>query len=299
MSQHLIKQRENAMDRADAAVDAAWPETKGERYVKEMQSAADDLHDIAVSMENEGTDSIEISRTFRYLGSIYADLAPALGNSMYSTSKDFYLKAEKLLEGCDDDLERARLNFNYGNTLRQMDPNNIDQLQEAKTRFLSAKEAFAIHAPNYVSRVDEALWSVNSLLNIAPILETVEKNYSDMEKLKKELDEGEDLKEIIEKTHEIMFRDGGAFGLIGKAKAQMDQLPQEIKQSEKFKETSKKLGELTGMALEGTMDPEEVEILKKLSERLENDISQGIVQPDRADTLRGLLEQLKKQLANG
>ena len=299
MSQNLIVQRENAMDRADAAVNAAWPERKGESYVKKMKSAANELQNLAVSMENEGIDFMELSRTFRYLGSIYADLAPALGNSMYVKSKDHYLKAEKLLEGCGDDLEVARLNFNYANTLRQMDPNNIDQLQEAKTRFLSAKETFSIHAPEYLNRVDEALWSVNSLLNIAPILETVEKNYSDMEKLKKELNEGKDLKRIMEKMSEIMFRDGGIFGLIGKVKAQTDNLPQEIKQSEKFKEISLKLDELTGMALEGAMDPEEVEIIKKLSERLENDISKGIVQPDRADTLRGLLDQIKRQLANG
>jgi hypothetical protein len=299
MSQNLIRQRENAMDRADAAVNSAWPERTGESYVKEMQSVANELQNVAVSMENEGIGYMELSRTFRYLGSIYADLAPALGNSMYSKSKDHYLKAEKLLKGCDDDMEVARLNFNYANTLRQMDPNNIDQLQEAKARFLSAKETFTIHAPEYIDRVDKALWSVNSLLNIAPILETVENNYSDMEKLKKELDEGKDLKKIMEKMGEIMFRDGGVFGLIGKVKVQLENLPPEIKQGEKFKEISMKLGELTGMALEGATDPEEVEIIKKLSERLENDISKGIVQEDRADTLRGLLEQIKRQLANG
>lgn len=299
MSQHLINQREDAMDRADAAVSAAWPERKGEKYVKEMQFAADELQNIAVSMEKEGVDSVEISRTFRYIGSIYADLAPALGNSMYTKSKDVYLRSEKLLEGCTDDLERAKLNFNYGNTLRQMDPNNIDQLQEAKNRFLSAKEAFTVHSPNSVSSADEALLSVNTLLSIVPILKTVEKNFAIIEQMKKGLDEGKDWKEIMEKTREVMFRDGGMFGLIGKVQAQMEQLPQEIKQREKFKETSKKMTELTGMAMASGMDPEEAEIMKKLSERLENDISKGIVQEDRADTLRGLLEQFKKQLPNG
>lgn len=299
MSQHLIRQRESAMDRADAAVDAAWPERRGDRFISEMQSSADELKSIAVAMKNEGTEPIDISRTYRYLGSIYSDLAPALGNRMYSKSRDSYLKAEKFLQGYDDDLERAKLNFNYANTLRQMDPNNIDQLQEAKTRILSAKEAFVVHAPDYVPSVDEALWSVNSLLNIAPTLTTIEQNYADMKKLEKELDAGEDPKEIMEQASEIMFRNGGIFGLINKVKTQMDQMPQEIKQSQKYKETSEKMGELIGMAMDGSMDPEDAMIIKKLSERLENDISKGIVQEDRAETLRGLLEQLKRRLSNG
>ncbi|PQP34124.1 hypothetical protein C6A37_09400, partial [Desulfobacteraceae bacterium SEEP-SAG9] len=65
MSQNLIIQRENAMDRADAAVNAAWPERKGESYAKEMQSAANELQKLVVSMENEGMGFMELSRTFR------------------------------------------------------------------------------------------------------------------------------------------------------------------------------------------------------------------------------------------
>ena len=40
MSQHLITQRENAMDRVEAAIDAAWPERKVMTPILNVSSCA-------------------------------------------------------------------------------------------------------------------------------------------------------------------------------------------------------------------------------------------------------------------
>jgi len=125
-------------------------------------------------------------RTYRHLGSVYADLEPAQGKEMLIKAKGAYQLAEDLLRGETDGLERAKLNFNYANTLRQLDPNDIRQLEEAKERFLAARVYFVKNAPQYIPQVDTALSSVTALLKIAPLAVTVAKNARDMQALEQE-----------------------------------------------------------------------------------------------------------------
>jgi len=197
------------MDRVDRALDAAWPERKGENYVRELSAAAKELEEIANDMAAEGLDLVEQSRAYRYLGSVYSDLEPALGKEMLAQARDAYLEAEALLNDQGDDLERAKLNFNFANTLRQIDPNNIEQLRDAERRFLAARKVFSKQAPQFLPQVDTALESVGNLLKIAPIAITVERNTADMKELEKELSEGGSAKEIVEKMREVMKRGGG------------------------------------------------------------------------------------------
>lgn len=293
MEQNLIHRRERVMDRADRALDAVWPERKGVDYVHEMQSAAEELKEIASAMRKEGDELIEQSRTYRNLGSVYSDLAPALGKKMLIEARNAYNKAETLLKGCDDELERARLNFNFANTLRQIDPDNIEQLQEAKRRFLFAKKVFSEQAPQYIQQVDTALWSVESLLKIAPLVSEVDRNYAEAEALKEELKRGENLPEIIMKAREVMKKGGGVHGLIGRVQVLMSQLPPELQQSEKFTEIRQKMGALTELAIGGgSMDNQEAQIVQMLRDRLEAEFQQEKVSEDRAETMRGLLGQL-------
>ncbi len=146
-----------------------------------------------------------------------------------------------MLEDYADPMEHAKLNFNFGNTLRQIDPNNLEQLQDAKRRFLAARDVFVGQTPQLLQQVDTALLSVNNLLKIAPVLNAVEQNYSDVKSLEEELKKGRNLAETIQKIRQVMTRDGGAAGLTGKVKAIMAELPPEIVQSEKFAEIQKKM----------------------------------------------------------
>jgi hypothetical protein len=54
MGQDLIKRREQVMDRADRALDAAWPARKGDSYVREMRWAAGALASITAEMLKQG-----------------------------------------------------------------------------------------------------------------------------------------------------------------------------------------------------------------------------------------------------
>jgi hypothetical protein len=298
MGQDLIKRREEVMDRVDRALDAAWPERKGEDYVREMRSAVKELEAIAAQMRVEDFTRVEQSRTYRLLGSLYADLDPALGKEMLSKAREAYEVAEALLGGQTDELERAKLNFNYANTLRQLYPNDLQQLQDARDRFLAARKCFAIQAPQYLSQVDAALVSVENLLRIAPLANTVERNIRDMKALEQELARGGNVSEIGKKVQEVMKREGGVAGLTGRLKGIADGLPPEQKKDKRFADIQQQIEALIQQILgKGSLGREEGEILSLLRDRLDSEIKQGRVEDDRAETLRGVLEHLGKVLS--
>jgi len=294
----LVKRRDEIMTRADRAVEAAWPQRKGETYLREMRTAVDVLQAIAAEMHTAGLNRVEQSRTYRHLGSVYADLEPAQGKEMLIKAKGAYQLAEDLLRGETDGLERAKLNFNYANTLRQLDPNDIRQLEEAKERFLAARVYFVKNAPQYIPQVDTALSSVTALLKIAPLAVTVAKNARDMQALEQELGGGGDVTQISVKMREIMGRDGGVAGMTGRVKGLVEGLQPSQEQGEAYAKVRQQLEELTKKVLtEGGVGREEQGILSALRARLESDRAAGGVEADRAETVRRLLDQLETALA--
>lgn len=297
----LVKRREQAMDRADRALNKAWPERKGEEYVREMESAAAELDRIAAQMQASGIAALEQSRTYRYLGSVYSDLAPALGKQSLMKSRDAYRKAESLLGDHGDALERAKLDFNFGNTLRQLDPNDIQQLQEAERRFLAAQRVFAVQAPQHVASVDEALSSTRSLLKLAPLANTVERNRADLASLEERLKSGENLAEIAAKMKEIRERGGGIPGLFAAVQGMVNELPDSARRGDKFGKLQEQMDQLASLAGGGDApkDPKEREILRLLRKKLDEEAGAGRVTSERARTMAELLEGIGKVMGSG
>ncbi|MEZ4849185.1 MAG: hypothetical protein R3B93_11320 [Bacteroidia bacterium] len=292
MSQYLINRREQAMDRADRALDAAH-DRKGLNFVREMQSVVKELGEIAEAMQQAGTSEFEQSRTYSYLGSVYSDLAPASGKHLLLKAKEAYEQAERLLKDSDDMLAHAKLNFNFANTLRQIDPNNIEQLQEAKLRLLAAKKVFEVQAPQYMQKLLQALESVNNLLKIAPIAKEMQQSVTSVEALEKELEAGGNPMEIMKRFKEITQRGGGIAGLVGRIKAIESQFSDEIKQNQKYAEYQKNMNALIQMSLRGEpLDTQEATYLELLQQRIDSDLKDGKVNKDRAETLNHILSQL-------
>jgi hypothetical protein len=295
MSTNLVELREAAMDRADRALNAVWPQRTGAEYVREMQAAEQALKDIAKAMAESNTDPVEQSKVYRYLGSIHSDLAPALGHDELLEAKALYEKSEALLEGCSDPLERAKLNFNYANTLRQVDPDNADLLTEAKQRILAAKEVFEAQAPQHLPSVRQALQSVNLLLELSPLIRKVTEQSREMEGLQQELAAGGDLASIAERTRELTRRDGGIPAMVLKLQQILDGLPEEMRQTDQFAAVTRMLDEVKEQCLGGG-DEGEALIIGLLKRRLEKEIKSGKVDEERARTLRGLVEQIELQM---
>lgn len=298
MGQDLIQRREQAIARADKALDAVWPHRLGHDYVNEMQWTIHELEIIANEMEAKGFDLVEQSRTYRLLASLYADLEPSIGKEMLIKAKKFYKIAETLLIDQSDDLERAKLNFNFGNTLRLIDPNDIEQLQEANKYLLAARVFFVVHAPQYLTQTDEALKSIENLLKIAPLANTVKKNTDDMTALQKKLDAGDNINDIHEKAKEVMKRGGGAAGMVGQLQAIIDALPAGLRRSGKFTDIQNQMQELTKQVIgNDKMSPEVKQIWLLLNHRLKKDLSDNSVSRERAESLSGMLEEFGRILS--
>lgn len=288
------------MQRADRALDAAWPARASQEFVTETMACGEALKSLCARMQAERLDAVEQSRTHRLLGALYADLEPALGKTMLSRAVAAYAVAEDLLVGQEDELERAKLNFNYANALRLLDPDDIRRLEEAKQRFLAARGFFATNAPEYLPQVDAGLQSVAALLRIAPLAATVADNARDMEALHKAVVEGADAGQVASRVREFMGRGGGAVGLLGRLTTLMEGLTPEQKQHPVFARIQTQFDELHRQVAGGE-SPEGVDgrMLDALKERLEAEHAQGRVSGERAETAAGLLRLVGRQLATG
>lgn len=298
---NLVARREQAMDRADRALDKAWPDRKGHEFVSEMESVASELVKTMSEMQASGIERIEQSRTYRYLGSVYSDLAPALGKQMLEQAREAYRKAEDLLEGSDDVLEQAKLDFNFGNTLRQLDPNNIQQLQEAERRFLAARKVFAEHSPQHIPAADEGLSSTRGLLRIAPLMSEVERNRVEMENRGKQLTTSGDVEEIAGKMHEMQEQNATIAGWFAEIQKIADSLPDSARKSEKYQKLKGRMEELASLLRLGeeTTDPREREMMELLRKKLIAETEAGHVTDDRAKTLDDILDEFGKSIGSG
>jgi nucleoside 2-deoxyribosyltransferase len=283
------------MDRADAALNAHWPDRTGPDYEREMLAAATELKSVAAELRKAGADRLEQGRTQRLLGSVYSDLASASGHDMLERARDAYLEAERLLAGQEDALEHAKLDFNFGNTLRQLDPDDVALLTDARRRFLRARAIFQERAPRYLAQVDDAVRSVGALLKLAPVAAAVSRNVADMEAVQKKMAEGA---AVAEEAGRIMRRDGGIAGLMGRIQGVLAQLPEELQQDERFGEIQKQLGKLMQSAARpGPRDPDEASVLDALRKRLSADVGSGKVAKGRAAGLERLIDRIGGMLS--
>src|SRR5229473_5894401 len=89
----LVKRRDEIMKIADKALDAVWPERQGDDFVHTMRWAVGELETITAEMRRSNVNSVEQSRTYRLMGSLYSDLKPALGKEMLLEAKKCFQTA--------------------------------------------------------------------------------------------------------------------------------------------------------------------------------------------------------------
>lgn len=297
----LVARRERAMDRADRALDKAWPRRKGDAYISEMEAAAGELTTVIESMELFGVDPVETSRAYRYLGSVYSDMAPALGERYLATAIDAYGQAEEQLRGLRDPVERAKLDFNMANSMRQYFKNDVSKLEDAERRFLAARSVFAEQMPQQLPAIEEALSSTRSLISVATMAGQMSNDREKVDQLEEQLEAGGDVAAIAEEFTEIMDRDGGAAGRFADLQKMIAELPESSKEGEEFDRLQEQMAELTG-AIQGmgtTNDPQEQQILNLLQKRIQEEAGDGKIAGDKAAALGDLVGELGKALGGG
>jgi hypothetical protein len=163
MLRQQLARRDRAAERHDRAL-IRWPDRAGEGFATELAAVIAELTALCAELDHT-TDPIEGSRTWRYLGGAYFDLARGTDRALLESSAEAYGQAETLLASIDVSLEKAKLNFSFANTLRELSGGRDRQLlEEAQLRYLLALATFRQEAPHFVSQVQAALDSLRAVL---------------------------------------------------------------------------------------------------------------------------------------
>ena len=171
-----LQRRQAALDQHDAAM-ARWPQHGGQAFEQQMREVVRDLETIAREADRGDPDELERSRTWRYLGDAYFDLAAGKDATLLQEGVAAYRRAEALLENAESPVDRAKLDFNLANTLRGLGgAADRPLLEEARRRYGQALETFSHHAPQFVAQVKANIAMLAAQLTILGVHEeTLEK----------------------------------------------------------------------------------------------------------------------------
>ena len=160
MTTNVIAVRDKALARHDRALER-WPDRTGSGFARELSAIAGDLEHAASALDAEGADSVERSRSWRFVGDALFDLARGAEPATLKRAAAAYAHAEQLLEAFDAPVERAKLDFNYANTLRGLSAGTERALlEEAQLRYLMALTTLQRASPQHAPTVQAAFDSL-------------------------------------------------------------------------------------------------------------------------------------------
>jgi len=164
----LQLRRDRAAQQHDDAL-AADPSRSSDRFRIAMRAVIGEIEAVCALAEGQPSDAVELSRTYRFLGSACYDLANGKDHESLERSCRAYERAEALLTGVDAPLERAKLDFNFGNTLRALsDGSNVELLEATLARYESASDAFKKNGQSgFATEVARHLPSLGLQLSLA------------------------------------------------------------------------------------------------------------------------------------
>jgi hypothetical protein len=313
----LRERRGLAAERHDSAL-ARYPTREGTAFESELRTVVEELTEVAKAADSPSSDPVEVAKTYRWLGDAYFDLGRGRDEAALISGSKAYHRVEELLAGQEAPLEKAKLNFNYGNTLRGLSQGfHVGLLEAAQIRYENAKQVFNAHQlPDLAGMVTEQLRTIDPQLRLA--------------RKQAELQGGMDrMKELTErlKRADVVARDSIAHELedIKKVRSRgdvgesLDEVLDAIKDQaeqypERFGDTAGKIdglesgidalkGMLGNVSTEqtpsGTADGADQQIAKALFERLQKEKDKGTVSPDRAAQLGDIFGEFMKTMSEG
>ncbi|MHC4250875.1 MAG: hypothetical protein ACYS9X_17245, partial [Planctomycetota bacterium] len=316
MKQHLRNRRDRASERHDAAL-ARYPTREGSAFEGELRSAVDELATVAQLADDPSSDPVEVAKSYRWLGDACFDLGRGKDMPTLTRGKHAYQRAEELLVDAEAPVEKAKLNFNYGNTLRGLsEGSDISLLEAAQTRYESAAKAFrANHLPDFAATVAEQLRTIDPQLRLARKQVELQRGYDRMEELKEKAETaGPKGNEAIREELADLRRNAGRGDTGDALREVLDGIHDQIEEHpERVGDAGDKLGSLQrGMQNLASMlqnaspgeaqipppgDPAK-EIVRMLSERLQRELEQGCVSGDRGRQLDDLLGRFTSAMSS-
>jgi nucleoside 2-deoxyribosyltransferase len=305
MADQLIQRREEAITRHDAALDRWWPDKTQPEYQEEVLAVTRELEEVVALAGSEGWSRVEQSRTLRWLADAYADLSKdekvASGEDLawLSRAAATYLQAEPLCTQEESPRDFAVLNFNYANTLRRFNIENTSLLKSAQRRYEIALDFFSEQEPQLVPRVQQALDSVNVLLQLAPLAKAREGIQQRLEHLDELMKGGADSSLVRAEIMRVM-EGGGPQGLLYKIVDLVSEMPESVRQQDPDGKlqglVSHALTLCSGTSIELEQD---AEIMNALGARLQREIDCGNVDLGRVDVVNDAIASLGKVISGG
>ncbi len=264
MIPELVQRRDRAWDKVDSLLDE-HPNTasRGAAYRSEMQVLVAELEAVYQAATTSGGDRIEVARTAR-AGAV-SDLASEQDRELFRRACRLFEEASSML-GDLDDVERAKLEFNYANTIRRIDAESVPLLEEAKRRYQEALAIFTTKAPQYVPQVKQALALLGSMLPLARLHAKTAAQLEASHSLQEFLAAGGDVDAAKEQFKAIKGSDRESFEQLRSlvAAAQPAQAGRDTPESARVVRELEKLIDLS----KGSGDEEEARILEALVDRL-------------------------------
>src|SRR3954468_6840999 len=154
MTREQLQRRTVLADRHDQALNRC-PDRNGEAFRAELTLVVEGL--AALADEVGAAEPFEYGRTLRYLGDAYFDLARGTNVTILARAAAAYAGAEQFVGPDQNPVERAKLDFSYGNTLRGLsEGTDVSLLKQVRDRYASALSVFRVHMPQGVTIVEQA-----------------------------------------------------------------------------------------------------------------------------------------------
>jgi hypothetical protein len=141
----LRDRREELVKRHDRALDSD-PSRSTPAFQTAVQQVAEELEEIIRSSPEAASDPVELARTHRNVAQAYDDLARGGLREIIPLAVGHYEAAQRLLRGSGANIERAKLDANYANTLYlQSGGEDLTLMEAAESRYEAALKVFEAH----------------------------------------------------------------------------------------------------------------------------------------------------------
>ena len=181
MHSNQMKIREALVARNDTILDR-WPDRAGEEFTREMQSVSKGLDRLAREADASEGDFLERARTWRFVGNAYFDLGQGKEVESLQQAADAYQRAETLLEGIGDSIEKMKLDYSYANAVFGLSEGTDLQLAyEAKRRFERALNIARNKMPAGVPPAERKLAEVDRMISLLELADNIGDQITDLE----------------------------------------------------------------------------------------------------------------------
>lgn len=157
-----------------------------------MGHVVDELKAIVAACDPRTADAAELSRTLAWTGSAYFDLGRGVDEQCLQLSSDCYVQAERVLGSVEAPLARAKLDFNFANTLRgRSRGTDVALLEAAEQRYERAARVFArLGESAFAAQAREYLDVLRSQLSLARHAAQVASGSAQLDALREQLAAG-------------------------------------------------------------------------------------------------------------